>query len=216
MRQFAAIAFLSVLAFAAGYGVRIWVDHTRPLPGPPGPFMGEFAGPRPAAAPSQHPPNRADLAAQIERLRPQMEAYHTRMAEIDAEFERSLQGVLTADQNARHAERLKRQASRPPRPAGPDDNQPLTDEQINWLRERSLYGMFRNITLQMKIDDLNKELKLDASQQDRVRELLRTRREQFLTLVDSVPPPSLTLVNLAPVAQRLAAPKGEPSASPKP
>lgn len=212
MRQFLAIAGLSVLVFAAGYGVRIWVDDHRPLPPPPAPFMGEFAVPRPPP-PAQKPFNRAELAAKIEAVRPQMEAYRTRIAAIDAEFERNLASVLTPEQRTRHAENLARRANKAPKP---EDTQPLTDEQITGLLQKPLMTMFRNITLQMKADDLNKELKLDSGQQDRVMEFLRRRREEFIALVDSVPPPSLTLMSLAPAAQRLGAPKADPAAAPKP
>jgi Spy/CpxP family protein refolding chaperone len=218
MRQFLAIGILSVLVFAGGYGVRIWVDDHRPLPVPPGPLMGEFA-PKPAApaaAGAPKPLNRADLAAKVEQYRTQMETYRNRIAEIDAEFEHNLQSVFTPEQNAHHAARLARAASKAAHPPGPEDSQPLTDEEITGLLQRPLWGVFNKIALQVKIDDLNKELKLDAGQQDKVRELLRHRRDEFLVLVDSVPPPSLLYLGLAPAAQRLGAPKSDAYSSPKP
>jgi hypothetical protein len=92
----------------------------------------------------------------------------------------------------------------------------LTDAEITGLLQRPLWGVFNKIALQMKVDDLNKELKLDAAQQDKVRELLRHRREEFLALVDSVPPPSLLYLSLAPAEQRLGAPKPDAGAAPKP
>jgi hypothetical protein len=225
MRQFLAIGVLSVLVFAAGYGVRIWVDDHSPLPLPPGPLGSEFA-PKPTtpattATPPPKPPNRGELAAQIERYRAQMDIYHTRIAEIDSEFERSLVAVLTPEQNAHHhAAALQRAAARAAHLAVPD-GQLLTDEEITGLLRQPLWGVFTKIALQTKVDDLNKELepagmKLDAAQQDKVRELLRHRREEFLALVDSVPPPSLLYLSLAPVAQRLGAPKADAAAAPKP
>lgn len=222
MRQFLAIGVLSVLVFAGGYGVRIWVDDHNPLPRPPGPFMGEFATPAAAAAAnasanavpaSPHPIRRAELAAKIEEVRPQMEIYHARMAEIDAEFERNLSLILTPEQRAHHAEVLAKKASRP---TPPPSTQPLTDEQITNLLQRPMLTVFRNITLQMKADDLNKELTLDAAEQGQVKELLRKRREEFIALVDSVPPPSLIYMNLAPAAQRLGAPKADSAVASKP
>jgi hypothetical protein len=221
MRQFLAIGILSVLVFAAGYGVRIWVDDHSPLPVPPGPLGSEFA-PKPAtpaaaAAAAPKPPDRAQLAAMIERYRAQMDIYRTRIAEIDGEFEHNLVGVFTPEQNAHHAARLQRAAAKAAHPAaGPDDSQVLTDAEITGLLQRPLWGVFNKIALQMKVDDLNKELKLDAGQQDKVRELLRHRREEFLALVDSVPPPSLLYLSLAPAEQRLGAPKADAGAAPKP
>jgi hypothetical protein len=220
MRQFLAIGVLSVLVFAAGYGVRIWVDDHRPLPAPPGPLLGELTGNRPAppapAPAAPHPLDRAELAAKIEQYRAQMEAYRARITEIDAEFEHNLQPVLTPDQNAHHAARLQRAASKAAHPPGPDDTQPLTDAEINNLLQRPAWAVFNKIVLQVKVDDLNKELKLEPSQQDQVRELLRHRRQEFIVLVDSVPPPSMQLLGLAPAVQRLGAPKADPGAAPKP
>ena len=219
MRQFLAIGVLSVFVFAAGYGVRIWVDDHSPLPVPPGPLGSEFA-PKPAtpatAAAAPKPPDRAQLAAMIERYRAQMDIYRTRIAEIDGEFEHSLVGVLTPEQNAHHAARLQRAAAKAAHPTVPDDSQVLTDAEITGLLQRPLWGVFNRIALQMKVDDLNKELKLDSAEQDKVRELLRHRREEFLALVDSVPPPSLLYMSLAPAAQRLGAPKPDASAAPNP
>jgi hypothetical protein len=212
MRQFLAIASLSVLAFAAGYGVHIWVDHTQPLPRPPEQFGGEFAPAKPSvsspvpAAP-QHFTDRVQLAAEIERLKPQMETYHARMNEINADFERNLAAILTPDQAAIHAAHLARDQARYPHPGV---TEPLTDDQINNLLQRPMSQMFRNIVLQLKAGDLTKELKLTPEQQDKVMDLLRLRREKVLALVDSVPPPSLMLMSLAPAAQRLGAPKGTP------
>lgn len=57
----------------------------------------------------------------------------------------------------------------------------------------------------MKHDSLVKDLKLDAEQQIKARELLKQRREKFLAIVDSTPPPSILLSRLAPAVQRIAA-----------
>jgi hypothetical protein len=58
----------------------------------------------------------------------------------------------------------------------------------------------------MTLDRMATELNLDEAQRDKVRDLLRVRREKFIELVDSVPPPSLMLSRLAPMAQRLSQP----------
>ena len=41
---------------------------------------------------------------------------------------------------------------------------------------------------------------------EKLRDILRARRDKFIALVDASPPPSLTLNRLAPVAQRLGEP----------
>jgi hypothetical protein len=142
-----------------------------------------------------------------------METYHARMNEINADFERNLGAILTPDQAAIHAAHLARDQARTPHPGV---TEPLTDDQINFLLQRPMSQMFRNIVLQLKAGDLTKELKLTPEQQDKVMDLLRLRREKVLALVDSVPPPSLMLMSLAPAAQRLGAPKGTPPAASAP
>jgi transcription initiation factor TFIIIB Brf1 subunit/transcription initiation factor TFIIB len=84
---------------------------------------------------------------------------------------------------------------------------PLTDDEIDQLRQRSLSGVLWMVAPTMKHDSLVKELKLDAEQQTKARELLKQRREKFLAIVDSTPPPSILLSRLAPAVQRLATPQ---------
>ena len=61
----------------------------------------------------------------------------------------------------------------------------------------------------MKQDALIKDLKIDAAQQAKTNELLRARREKFLAIVDSTPPPSIMLSRLAPAAQRIGTDQGK-------
>jgi hypothetical protein len=51
---------------------------------------------------------------------------------------------------------------------------------------------------------LKGDLGLSAEQQEKVRGLLQQRRDKFLALVDSSPPPSITLSQLAAQASKLA------------
>jgi hypothetical protein len=211
MRQFLAIAALSVLAFAAGYGVRVWVNNTSALPPPP-PVGGEFAASpssataatndKPAGLPH---PSREELVAQIGRLRPQIEIYRATMSQIDVDFDRDLQAMLTPVQQGRYDERHRRRAASSI--LRPDDTRPLTDDEILRLRDLPLWNALEHISVQWKLDDLNKDIKFDDAQLPKLRELLLQRREKFLKLMDSVPAPSLLLSRLAPVVQRLAQPK---------
>ena len=84
------------------------------------------------------------------------------------------------------------------------DTAPLSDEQIFRLQQRPLLSVLGEVAPAMRFDALHRDLKLDDGQQPKVRELLRTRRERFLALVDSTPPPSILLSRLAPVARKLA------------
>jgi hypothetical protein len=200
MRQFLLVAAITVVGFAAGSAAGIYYERHRPLPPAPGPVGGELGGHRPPGmAAGARPINRARLAAEIAKLGPQIETYKQRVDGIDAEFERGLDAVLTAEQRTRHAERMHRHGH-----DHGDDSAMLTDDQISRVMQRSGYEILRTVVIDLRLQDLIRELKLDPAQQDNVRMLLHRRRDEMIALVDSVPPPSVTLVNLAPMVQRLA------------
>jgi hypothetical protein len=146
------------------------------------------------------------LVAEIDRLRPQIDSYRRRIETLDAEFDRELAAVLAPDQQKYYSAAQKRRAERMAKGAAEVASAPapLTDDEIDHLRQRSLYGVLWMVAPTMKHDSLVKDLKLDAEQQAKTRELLRLRREKFLAIVDSTPPPSILLSRLAPAAQRLA------------
>src|ERR1019366_2951297 len=94
MRDRALAALLTLAVFAAGFGAGMWVERHRPLPPPPGPFMGEFGGARRGLGPrAAAPVNRAQLREQIEAIRPQMEAFKERILEIYGQFDRDMETV---------------------------------------------------------------------------------------------------------------------------
>jgi hypothetical protein len=207
------ITGLTITVFGAGYAAGLWTERTRPVPPPPAPLMGEFAAkPAPAAvnprsgSSGRAALNRAQLAAEIERLRPQIDGYRQRLEALDAEFDRELLVHLTPEQAATYTAAQKRRADRSAKGAAQAAAKidPLTDDEIDQLRQRSLFGVLWMIAPTMKQDYLIKELKLSEAQQLKTRELLRDRREKFLAIVDSTPPPSIMLSRLAPAAQRLA------------
>ncbi len=208
MKQLALVVGTAVV-FAAGALTGRWYESNRPLPPPPALFMGEFGGHHygPGRTPSP-PVSRADIIAEVERVRPQFEAFQKRMDEIEDQFEHSLNEILTPDQRELNAARIKKRAQ----------FRSGTDNEENLMRLARLPNMalFRIVTLQLGYDSLNRDLKFDASQHDRVFELLRVRRDHFLAFIDSTPPPSLRLIPLAPYAQRLAPPPPGPKAGSQP
>jgi Spy/CpxP family protein refolding chaperone len=220
MKRSLVITALSAAVFAAGYIAGLRTERSRPLPAPPAPLMGEFSSRSvtslatatpskpnlPNAAPVRVPQNRAQLVAEIDRLRPQIDNYRRRIETLDAEFDRELAAVLTPDQQKSYSAAQKRRAERMAKGAAEvaSASAPLTNDEIDHLRQRSLYGVLWMVAPTMKHDSLVKDLKLDAEQQAKARELLRLRREKFLAIVDSTPPPSILLSRLAPAAQRLA------------
>jgi hypothetical protein len=203
MRDRVLAALLTLAVFAVGFGAGTWAERHRPFPGPPAAFMSEFGAKPSPPAPAPNPPvNRAQLLEQIEKIRPEIESFRARTDEIYAQFDRDMLTVLTPEQDAAYLKKF-----RPQHASGPQgDEKPLSDEEIERLLQRPLRTLAYFVVLPMTLDRMVTELKLDDSQRDKVRDFLRVRREKFIELVDSVPPPSLMLSRLAPVAQRLGQP----------
>jgi len=214
MRDRVLAAFLTLAVFAAGFGAGLWAERHRPFPAPPGAFMGEF-GARPGHGPRTGPPvNRAELSEQIEKLRPEMESFRAHITEIYAQFDRDMEPILTPEQRETYAKKF--QAHRgfaPPPEIVADDSKTLTDSQIEQLMQRPFRTLAFFVVIPMTLERMSNDLKLDDGQKDKVKDLLRVRREKFIELVDSAPPPSLMLSRLAPLAQRLGAPP-KPDESP--
>jgi hypothetical protein len=211
MRDRLLAALLTLAVFATGFGAGMWAERHRPIPRAPGTFMGEF-GTRQTQGPRTAPPvNRAELIEQIERLRPEMDTFRGRVAEIYSQFDRDIEPVLTPEQRAVYDKRFlpHRGYGSAPEPAG--DGTPLSDEQIEALLQRPFRTLAFFVVLPMTLERMSTELKLDDPQREKVRDLLRVRREKFIELVDSAPPPSLLLSRLAPVAQRLGEPAKPPA-----
>jgi hypothetical protein len=169
--------------------------------------MGEF-GARPGRVPRTGTPvNRAQLSEQIEKLRPAMETFTARITEIYGQFDRDIEPILTPEQRDTYAKRfLARRGFGPPPEIVADDEKTLTDDQIEQLMQRPFRTLAFFVVIPMTLERMTNELKLDDAQREKVRDLLRVRREKFIELVDSAPPPSLMLSRLAPLAQRLGAP----------
>ena len=203
-RSFGLALLLALTGFAAGMAAGVWQESHRALPPPPAPFMAEFAG---AVSNAGHrPTDRAELAAAVERTRPQIEEFRARMHAIDAEFDRSVEAVLNPDQRARYVEKVRRHArdlQNEAAPAGPD-SPPLTDEQVSRYLQSPFKSIVQIVILPLRLDGLTREYGLDDAQRTQVRDILRVRREKFVELVDSVPPPSVILSRIAPMVQRLA------------
>lgn len=215
MRDRILAGLLTVAVFAAGFLSGRWSERHCPVPPPPGTFMGEFGAPKSAAPKSAAPPvNRAQLADQIEKLRPQIDAFRDHIMEIYAGFDRDIEPILNAEQKVVYEKRFKALRGFGPPPEIAAGDKPLSDEQIDQLLQRPFRTLAYFVVIPMTMERMSKELKLDDVQKEKVKDFLRVRREKFTELVDSVPPPSLLLSRLAPVAERLGGPSkdaGSPS-----
>jgi hypothetical protein len=203
MRDRLLAVLLTLAVFAIGLGAGIWAERHRPLPAPPGAFMGEFGAKRGIGNYVLTTPiNRAELSEQIEKMGTEMDTFLTRMNEIYSGFDRDILAVLTPEQQAIYekkfrAQRLASQA---------EGDKPLSDQEIENLLQRPFRSLVYFVVIPITLERMTTELKLDEVQRDKVKDFLRVRREKFIELVDNSPPPSLMLSRLAHVAQRLGPP----------
>ena len=208
MKQRIYVAILTALIFGVGYVAGLYTERHRPLPGPPVQFLGEFAPPKaPADAAAQRggpkPINRAEILGMVRSLLPQLQAFQQRSEEIDAQFEHDLDPILTPEQRVKHADEIKKHLEHLQR----DENRPLTDGVMAYLiREVPSHTISMYVVIGLPLDEQTKRYNLDPAQREQVRALLRQRRDRYLALVDSSPPPSVMLSRLAPLVQRLAEP----------
>jgi len=214
MKKAFLVALVTALVFAAGFWTRVWTDRHRPLPPPPGAFGAEFSHQHPPGmmgeARHERPLSRAELIAKVEQLRPQLEAFRTKMGEIDAEFDKQLDQVLTPEQRAKRADFASRRA-REDRPEPKEGKKPLSDDQLGFmLRDQPARTVLWDVVIPLRLDVLTRVFKLDDAQRQKVQLLLKERRDKFLQLIDSSPPPSVTLSRLAPMIQRIAEPPPPP------
>ena len=206
------IALLTIVMFAAGYGARL-LNERSACPVPPAPaLLGELSPAtsvtKPQTPAPERPANAGRLAAEIERLRPSIEEFRRRIEEMDAEMDQQVIALLKPEQLPLWEKMLKRRVEYTQKEeAGIVGDSLLTSEQISSLQQRPLYKLLAVVVVPQRLEWLARDLKLDEEQREKAREILRQRREKFLALVDSSPPPSLTLSRLAPVAQRLGEPK---------
>ncbi len=206
MRDRILAVLLTLAVFAAGFVSGRWSERHGPLPPPPGSFMGEFGAGKGAPPRLAQPVNRAQLSDQIEKLRPQIDAFREHIMEIYAGFDRDIEPILNAEQREIYQKRFKALRGFGPPPDIASGDKPLSDEQIDQLLQRPFRTLAYFVVIPMTMERMTKELKLDDIQREKVKDFLRVRREKFIELVDSVPPPSLLLSRLAPVAQRLGNP----------
>ena len=210
MKSRVLIALLTIAVFGAGYFGRVLVERYRcPVPPPPT-LLGEMSTAKKtkATASPDHLPDVAKLAAEIERLRPEIEAFRARMEQIDDETDQAVVALFRPEQLQLWEKMLNRRVEyREKEEAGITGDHQLTPSQIASLRQRPLYKLLAVVIVPQKLDWLVDDLELDDKQKEKAREILLKRREHFLALVDSSPPPSLTLSRLEPMAQRLGEPK---------
>jgi hypothetical protein len=209
MSQRVFVTLLTVGVFAAGYGARLFTEPSQPVPPAPPALAREFAAPEPAASERrQRQLDRARLVGEIQKLRPQIEAYTTQVQEIDAEFDRGFAALLNPSQREKLAAAQRRLAERDAKRAA--KREPLSDEEIFREQDRSMTWVYWKVTVTPRLEMLTREYGLDAAQQSETRALLTLRRSKFMALFDSTPHLSIRLSGLAPLIERVAPPATGP------
>jgi len=211
MKQRLLIALFTIFGFAAGFGARFVTERDPQVPPCPAPGT-EFARPgiakaaaKPAAGISQH--DREKFLADIEKMRPQIEAFHDQVGHIFWEFDRGFSAILDPDRRAKFEAHLKKNADKRAERQAKEaaESGPLTDQQIEQLRREPLWNALWLIAVQWRFERITREYDLTPEQQVKTRALLEQRRHEFIALVDSSEPPSLTYSELASRAQKLLA-----------
>lgn len=205
MTQRIFVALLTVAVFGAGYATRHLTDVRHPVP--PAPAVLTQGMPKAGAAvpnkKEERALDRAKLVAEIEKARPQIEAFSAQLREIDAEFDREFVAVLNAEQKEKFFSEQKKRAERAAKRLA--KREPLSDEDIQREKEMSMTVIYWHVTVTPRLESLTKDYKLDANQQTQVRALLALRRNKYIALYDASQHPSIRLSRLAPLIERVAA-----------
>jgi len=190
----------TLIGFIAGIAAGAWVTRTPPIPAPPASVLGEIKdaslgsdASAPAAPAAATPDNQAAYA----KIRAEMDDFRKKVDAIKASLRTEMDALLT-DEQREIAKRTRERPAPPPPPAASSLEQALPARPT----ARHFYeGFDSTITIIMvpySLERLDSNLGFTPAQKAAVRKLLLERRAKFLDLVDSTPPPSFKLINLAP------------------
>ncbi len=193
MKEHLATVLVTLLVFLAGLGTGVLTQKIRPLPPPPLPVMGEFRQAEPLALPQRPLARPEEVEQRLAALRPQIEAFRQKLASIEQACRTEIEAALTLEQKERWARERRsgpgepgaepvrgRVAAPANRPAGPERLGPMPGVDVVPI-----------VIYKPMLEHLTKTLDLNADQQARVEQALRTRRDRVIELVDRTPPPSL-------------------------
>lgn len=206
MTQRVFVAILTVMVFLAGYGVRMLGERGEPVPPPPAALARELStAPRTPGDKSKPEMDRAKIVAEIQKLRPQIEAYTAQVQEVYADFDRDFPLLLTPAQREKFLVNQKRRAEGAAKRLA--NRALLSDEELQRERDRPLTDIYRMVTVTPSLDWMTKEYALDSNQQAGVRQLLALRRNKFVALFDATPHPSIRFSRLASMIERVTPPQ---------
>ena len=209
------IAALTVLVFAAGFGASVWTQHHCPLLAPPVSLLGEVRDRNfDVRVPLNDASTIAQINAEIERLKPAIDAFRQKLDAINHDLHQKIDALLTPAQHDKFEKMHKRYEEH--RAERAKSSLPIVESSPSGgttlklpVFAEPIEGMTPAIVVPLTLDHLTTELQLDDRQKAAVRQLLLERREKFLALIDSTPPPSIGLNRLAPIINKLAAPESK-------
>jgi hypothetical protein len=241
MKKSTALVLLTVAGFVVGLGTGLWIGlNTTTPPPPPAWLFSEFRNVSTPGTTLQNlvqsrPELWSEIHAELQTLKPQIDAYRAKLEKIDGDFRADLEVLLTEEQKIRFAEAQKKRelprlmsapapqtkapaasvATTPP-PAAPSPKlaeapKPKIERAPRTLQESSDGLVSSMVFVPYTQERFTQVLGLSEAQEDRLRQLLITRRERFLQISDEVPPPSLQLSRIADIIKRVAA---EPAKAP--
>jgi len=233
MRTPLALVALTAAGFGAGLGAGYWMSHTcKPMP-PPASVLSEFreitrAGP---ALASSRPELWREINAELEKLRPEMDAFRKKLKAIDGEFDAQFETILQPEQRQKLAEMQRRRdagreatkgrepgkapakesaataipAATPGTEVGKGNPSAPRSERAPKVFFEEGWLVSQMVFLPITVERFTQQLGLDATQQARLREFLLVRRTKFLELADATPPPSLQLLRIADIIKKAEA-----------
>lgn len=196
MKDILKISLLTLAVFIAGLVTGLLIQRMNQLPPPPFGPLGEIA---PGAPPwgvkdgGQFPLTREkidEMRAEMEKLRPEIDAFQEKLKAIETDFRAKLDALLTPEQRK----------LLPPLPemGGEGHRHHFGPSPF----EGPLAGLAIFTIIKPALDHMSADLKLTAPQQVTLQKLLLERRQRFLDLVDTTPPPSLKLGRMLPPPDR--------------
>lgn len=188
---------ITVLLFVSGLLVGVWTQRSRPFPPPPFPLMGEFQGPRVLGEFGHHHSHRfereffgkgrmspEEMRDKIAELQPHIKAFQANLANIEGNFRKGFDAILTPAQKSK----LDQITARRDRHFGDGPMPGCAGELGTPLIPIVIYRPL--------LDRMTEVLALTSAQHDQLETLLVERRTQFLKFVDDNPPPSFRLSDM--------------------
>jgi hypothetical protein len=220
-----ALALLTAAGFGVGLGAGYWMASTcTPVP-PPASVFSEFRGITRAgqSLANSRPELWREINAELEKLRPEIEAFRKKLQVIDGEFNAQFEAILTPEQRQKLADVQRRKEPGREAPKGRDAGKEAAKEPAKAAKpaaapatepaksgppaprnERSVRMIYESdglvsslVFVPFTTERFTQQLGLDATQQARLREFLLVRRTKFLELADATPPPSMQLWRIA-------------------